>query len=306
MKIFTFVKALLPRLDKSTIIEDINNTISELDSIAIPSYKDASDYFKTTKLKAPDNKELSQIFYRNFETHGPKQATIAGDILVKLNLVRDNTDYILKQVAELMEHDIISEGLTAKKAILVRAADSISFISRFSIDVLNYLYVKEAADLADSSNKEDYLTLAPAVEKRVKQNISKFARMLSSYGIANKDFVKLLDSVPEVVVNTKNANSIAGIYKESDIDPFYANYAVGFAWSPIYHLRLTIAEWQANRYKVNQDKKRALELRKLHLQLQLEKKHDPIIEKELNYLQGRIDKIDRYLIEVEDSLKDVG
>jgi hypothetical protein len=66
---------------------------------------------------------------------------------------------------------------------------------------------------------------------------------------------------------------------------------------------MVVAEWQSNRYKANKDKKKTLELRLLHLKLQNEGKDDPKIEKEINYIQGRVDKIERYLKDVEESLE---
>lgn len=304
MKIFDFVKALLPHIDKSKIVEDLRVTIAELENIDIRAFQTASDHFKTNKLKSAINKDLSEVFYRNFDLlHGSKQSSFVSEISNRLPYIKENADYILDQVEELMERDIINEGLTAKKAILVRAAESLSFISRYSIDLLNYVYINEAIEV--SSEVEEAVRLSPGAIKVIQKDITKFARLLSNYGIPNKDLSKIILAVPDVIVNSKSAASIAGIYKETDLDPFASNYVAGFTGSPIYHVRLLVAEWQASRYKANKDKKKMLELRLLHLKLLQDKKNDPKLEQELTYLQSRIDKISRYLIEVETSLDGV-
>jgi len=301
MKILNFIKALVPRIEKNTLCEDLRVTISELENVVIPNYQSATEYLKSSKIKSDFNKGLSDVFYRNFDAqHGGKQSSFIADVNRRLPYIKENTEYILKQIEEIMERDIINEGLTARKAILVRAVECLSFVSRFSIDLLNVVYVKEALEV--NAELQESLEMSPAVVKHVDSHIAKFATIISDYGIPNKDLSKIIMEIPEVIVNSKTANSIQGIYKEKDIDPFTASYISGFTYNPIYHIRLTIAEWQANRYKANKDKKKMLELRLLHLKLLNDKKADPKIEQELNYIQNRIDKIEHYLRDVEQDL----
>lgn len=304
MYLINFIKALLPRIDKDRLLEDVRVTSSEIDQIAIPSYTQAGEYFRTAKFKSEEAERMSNVFYRNFDLqHTSKQPNFVAEVARRLPYLKENLTYIDAQIEELMGRDIINEGLTAKKAILVRAAECISFVSRYSSDLLNYVYVSEA--IQANAEVEESLKLSPAAIKHVELHITKFARLVSDYGIPNKDFSKILLAVPDVIVNSKTANSIVGIYKEQDIDPFSSGILSGFTGNPIYHIRLNISEWQTSRYKANKDKKKMLELRLLHLRLLQEKKNDPKLENEITYIQGRVDKIDRYLREVEESL-DIG
>jgi len=303
MKLLQFIKNLLPHIDKNNVIEDARVTIGELDNAVLPSYIHSSDFFKSSKLQSKANKELSDLFYRNIDMRGfPKSNNFITDIYKRLIFVRENQEYVLGLIEELMERDIINEGLTSKKAILLRANSSMSYISRYAIDLLNLVYVNEAIE-ANSEVKEN-LKLAPAVIKSITSNIVRFSTLLSDYGIPNKAFSKIVTSLPEVVINTKTANAVSGIYKENDIDPFSKAYTSGFTGSPIYAVRLVIAEWQSNRYKANENKKKMLELRLLHLKMLQEDKNDAKLEQEIMYIQSRVDKISRYLTEVEESLGD--
>lgn len=302
MKLIQFVKGLLPHFEKSRVLEDLRVTIGELDSIVVDNFNQASEHFKTNKLKADSNKDLADTFYKNFDLQrGSKQASFVGDISKRMAFVKKNADYVLESVEELFERDIIAEGLTVRKALLIRAAESISFVSKFSVDLLNLVYVNEA--VAAEVSIEESLKLSPAVVKLVDSNIAKYARLLSDYGIPPDSFKKLIQELPEVVINSKTANSVMGLYNEKDIDPFANSYMVGFTGNPIYHIRLVVAEWQASRYKANKDKKRMLELRLLHLKLLQDKKNDPKLEQEINYIQSRVDKTERYLREVEESIE---
>lgn len=303
MKILDFIKALLPRLDKSNIIEDLRITEAELENIVIPNYKQATDHFKTNKFKSEANKEITNLFYRNFDLQGSsKLSSIIAEIDRRLPYIKNQLEYTLKRLSESLEEISVTEALTAKNAISIRAADNISFISRFSIDFLNYIYINEA--IAANVSVEESIKLAPAVIKHIETNMSKFFTLVSAYSIPETKTLALMNKVPDVVLSSKNASNITGIFKESELDPYSSQLVAGFTGSPIYHIRLAIAEWQTSRYKANKDKKKMLELRLLHLKLLQEKKDDAKLEQEIIYLQSRIDKISRYLNEVETSLDD--
>lgn len=301
MKIIDVVRAFLPHLDKDKVLEDLRVTSGELENYGLNSYKQASEYFKTNKIKSGINKELTDIFYRNFDLQGGvKQPTLAGEILKRLVFIKENTDYILSLAETLYERDIINEGLTAKKAVILKAASAVSFISRYSIDLLNYLYINESIVL--NAELDDSMQLSPAALKHVNNNLVHFAVLLSDYGIPTKKFSQIVLMIPEVAVNTKTADSVKGLYNEKAIDPFGNVFKSGFTGNPIYHLRLQVAEWQSSRYKSNKEKKKILELRLLYLKSLNDGKPEAKIEREIEYTQSRVDKINRYLSEVEEDL----
>lgn len=304
MKILNFIKALFPRLDKDRVLEDLRVTSTELDTVVIPSFTHGAEYFRTNKIKSDANKDLSDDFYRKFDLQGiSKSPNFIGEIARRLPYLRENIDYVKDQIEELMERDILSEGLTAKKAILLRSAEQMSFVSRFAVDLLNMVYVNEA--ISSDAEVEENLRLSEHDVKKITKNVGIFATWLSDQGIPNKDYVKLYLKIPEVIVNSRSENAVIAAYKEKDIDPFTSPYVSGFNGSPIYHVRLIVAEWQAARYKANKDKKRMLELRLLHLSLMNEKKSNSKIEEEIEYTRNRIEKIESYLRETESSLEEV-
>lgn len=303
MKIVDFVKGLLPALEKNQVLEDLRVTMAELENILQPNFKTASDFFKSSKHSSNQVKYISETFYKNLDSGGiAKQPNFIGEVAVRTKNLQDNARYIYEQIEKIMERDIIHDGLTAKKALLIRAASGMSFISNFSIDLLNYVYVFESINA--NAEVEDSIKLSPAEIKKVEARIHLFARMISDYGMDNKKFTKIITEVPEVIVNSKTSMSVASLYPERSVDPLSASYISGFKANPIYHIRLSIAEWQASRYKVNKDKKKMLELRLLHLKLLNEKKNSAKVEAEIEYIQARIAKIERYLRDVEESLPD--
>ena len=300
MKIIDFIKSLLPRMNKSSILEDMRITNTELDTIVIPSYSAGTAHFKSNKIKSPVIKDLANVFYRNATLIGGKKSSLVEDIYRQLPNLKENSEYIQSQIELLLEKDILSQGLTAKKAILIRAAESISFISKYSLDLLNYIYVNEAIEL--NTEVEEAFKLSPVAIKHIKDKIADFALLLTEYSAPNDKLANAITSIPEVIVNSKTASAVSGVYKDTDLDPF-SGYANNFTYNPIYHLRMCIAESQAARYKANKEKKKVLELRLLHLKMLNEDKQDPKIEQEIEYNQSRVDKIERQMKEIEESME---
>lgn len=301
MSLYSFLKEMLPHLDKDNVQEDIRITIDELTNIVMPSYSAASANFKSNKLKSPANAELSKIFYKNADLQGmSKQASFIGDIDVRLKFLRENAIYIQGLVEDLMERDIIKDGLTAKKAVILKAASNISFLSRYSIDLLNIVAINESKDTGSEFNKD--LDIPPIKRSKTEAAFPHFSRVFADYAIPPTEFEKIIGKIPEVNVSEKSQNVIKGVYKDNEIDPLASGYISGFDHSPIYTIRLLFAEWQAKRYDANKNKKKMLEMRLMYLKMQKENKQEPKIEQEIEYLQNRINRIDQYLRDVEESL----
>ena len=302
MKIMDFLKALLPHIEKDTLVEDLRTTLDELDKVAVPMYNQAATFFKVHKVQSKEIDALSNIFKRSYtDSKHPKQPNFIADIAHALPHLRDNVEFTMKQAEEILSEDILSEGLTAKKALVVRSCELMSFITRYSIDLLNFCYEAEgkAVGAADS---QEAIKIAPITREKIQLKIADCARLLADYGMDSKKFAASVASVPDLFINSKVADTVGSIYKEIDIDPFNKSFRTGFIGSPIYHARLIFAEWQTARYNSAKEKKTILELRLLYLKNQDNKKDSSALEREIQYTQGRIDKIDRHLKSVEDDL----
>ena len=301
MKLFEYVKGLMPHIEKSRVTEDLRITSAELDQVAIPSYRVAAEHFKSSKMRSKANQSITTDFYRAFKGQGSKRSNLADEIYARLPDVLENVAYITDQVETILERDVIREGLTAKKVSLIRAAEGMSYISRYSVDLLNYLYINESAELGTET--DDALALSPAQIRHVEHNITRFAQLFTDLGVPNTVLAKIILAVPDVIINDRTSSGLQGLYREVELDPLSAGYMTGFVGNPIYHVRLIVAEWQASRYKANKDKKKMLELRLLHLKMAQDRRSDPKLDQEIEYLQGRIDRIARYMTEVETSLE---
>lgn len=301
MNILSFVKSLLPHVQKEQVTEDVRITLGEIDDTVIPCYRSAAEFFRTNKPKSPEVRDLSMSFYRNFDLQGgSKMASIIGEIDRRLPHLRENLAYVGELIEEVLERDIIADGLTAKKAALIRAAEHISFASRFSLDLMTQVYVYESVSV--DATVSETMSRPPGVVKHINNNIAAFAAIVSRYGIPNKDFRKIVLAIPEIPMNPKVSAVVAGLYKERDVDPISVGPLAGFIGNPIYHIRMTVAEWQVNRYKANKEKSKELGLRLLYLKAQMDQNPSPELAREIEYQQERIDKLQAKCREVEEEL----
>lgn len=300
MSIFNFVKKLLPRIERSTIAEDLRTTEKECLNVVIPSWGAAETYFKLNKLASVEAQELSSLFYRNFDMHKAMKApNFVSDINRRVENLHSNIITLQEAIETYLEKDIISDGLTIRSAFVVRAASNVSLVTRYLMALLNYLYTVEAQHYDISL--EPGLEICKAEMKYVDQNFVRFAKLFSEYSVSPADFKKLIGEVPEVFVNQKTENAVAGFFGKSP-DPYESYGVSGFVGNPIYRVRLIIAKWQNDRYESAKAKKQQLELRLLYLQMQKDEKKDPVVVNEIQRLQDRIEGYDKYLREVEENI----
>lgn len=296
MRLSDFISSILPRLRKDEVLEDLRITAGELANVVTPAYVDANKYLKSSKFDSPEAQEAIKTFYRNYKADRTNK-NIVVEIHDRLPNLLKNLQFVSDQNDDLLERDILKDGLTAKKAILLRAAEQLSFISRYSIDLLNYLLVVETLKKGGQAERA-----APIIEKKLIDNVVNFGRLLAVYGKDPEDFVEVFDTLPEVVVNEKTYAALAAAYSADKLDPMETLLMSGFEANPIYHIRLVVAEWQADRYKVYKDKKRMLELRLLQLKMLDDKNPDPKIEREIEYIQNRIEGIEFKMAKMEKSV----
>lgn len=289
MNLFEFIKTLLPRVETTVVAEDLRITLKELTLSTLPAYEAAKVHFRAAKPKSDEYESLSSVFYRNYgKPKSSNSRLFTDEIAERLPTLIKNATFLEKTVDELFERDIIKQGLTAKKSVVLKYASDVSFVSRFAIDLLDYLYYYE------TESKEPISKIS---EKKINKYLAGFARAFQRLSVPDKEFREQFTRVADVWLNESNFDLVAA----SDSTHFLGvkEPLSGFVYNPIFHIRMGIAEWQTARYKAYQDKKRLLELRLLQLQSQKEGEDNPQIEREIEYLQERIDRLEYKMMKLQ-------
>jgi hypothetical protein len=287
--------SLLPFFQRDTVLEDLRITRNEL-AVLIKLYgKEAVTVFKAGRFTSKEVQLLQDLYNRGV-TGRTGKPNLIHDIAEKLENLHRNLDVVEDLIEKSLEKDIVRDGLTAKKATLIKASEYAGFCSNYAADLLNYIYLME------TPGDEKVGEITPVIVKDLTENASNFARLLSILGQPEKGFLKMLDNLPEVILNPKTAQSLMAVYGEAKLNPFAGQLTKGFQGWPIYYARLAVAEWQTRRYKANQDRVKMLELRRLDLELQQKQDPNPKVQQEIGYLNNRIESLRYDMKKMEESV----
>jgi hypothetical protein len=280
-------------------MEDIRVTKDELVQIAIPSYEEANLYFGNKKFTSKSALDLVAVFERNYRSRlGKRTVSVVEEIGEALKVVYSNLKATEDAIETLVSKTTLTETITARKAVLVRMAEQMSYVSRMSIDFLNLIYTYEQIE----ANVE-YAEVTVFQKKHVIPNIALFAKVLEAHTFSPADFKRKVDNIPEIIIDKDGFDAASSIYKRELIDPIDGPMLQGFEMNPIYHFRLMIAEWQANRYKSYKEKKKLLEVKLLRLRLLREGKRDPKLDKEIDYIESLVGKLEYSMSKMEEDVR---
>lgn len=301
MNIMKFVSKLLPSLERNDVVDDLSNTISSLEKIK-PAIGDAVTHFTASPMKSEENEYLRKEFYKNWTAKGSRKSNnFLEDILNSVDNIIDNAKYIQDSLQQDGSKYIVSESLTAKKAAVLAASGRMAFVARYVPDLLNVIYANEA--IAANADLAKTLEVKAPTRIFVNKNIGHLGVVITDYGMPRKEFEKLIGKIPDVFVSGSNADLVSQTYRPAEIDPFASSSLISRALdNPIFELRMVFAQWQVARHNNTKYKLEQLKLRLLHLQAVQEQKNSPAMEKEIQHLQDRIDKIDREIHETEKAL----
>lgn len=298
--ILNFIASLLPTISRDEIMEDLRVTINELNTIGIPCYVEATTAKRLDGMQSKLSKDIGVRLVSGLKANGiARQTNFLGEVAVRLKNVAVNAELVSKMLDEELESVVVSEGVSSRKAVLIRTAAAMSFVSRYSLDLLNYVYV---AELAETKGPHELSAMAPIVRKRIEGQVNYFAAALSDCGIDPKDFAGKLKDLPDLMVNQRNANAVMGAVNLTKFDPFSLTAVMNFSWSPIFHVRLAIAEWQDARYRKNKDLLASLQIQRQMLEDDYQQSPNPQLEKSLRYHTDRIKGLEKRIADYEADL----
>lgn len=299
MKIIEYIKSLVVAIKKPTILEDARITSSELKLKSIPSYKSATKYFKGNKpFEAPENKALDDTF--NTLNKGGGRTNLVASIFGRLESMLELVELLTTLADKRFEQTTMIGGITIQKLNIIKLLDSASFISTYSMHLLNYIYVHETAKLTgDPSYIRD--NLSPGLIKWTEANFNAFCQLILSM-TNEKDVIKVVENIPDVAIGNDPEATMSTL-GEKVVNPLFVMGYAPTSYNPIYHVRLMIAEYQVARYKQAVELKTVLELRLLNLEKANDKTPDTKLEQEIAYTQSRVDRLNESIRKTEESVQ---
>lgn len=293
MDAISYVRSLLPDFDKERINEEVRITTAELHDVTLPMLKDSARFFGQYELKADKSVRLLNIFNAVLKVNKKNFVTKLHD---GMQVVNTNLASVAEMIERTYDEDIIAQGLTYKKAVLLQYVEAVSFVSRFSRRLLNYIYVTETAEYGGDTKLEDSLT--PADIEWIEGNFLNFANSFKSISKPFRDVKGAIEAIPDVQVTPDNMKTMSAVVGKDKLDPLQFGF-VPVSLNPIFHIRIAWSDWQTNRYHAAKQEIKCLQLRRANLEALANGKPDAKLQKQINYIEDRIQGLLRKNAEME-------
>lgn len=298
-----FIKSLLPSFQKSDIETDMEISLEHV-PVIIEHYSSLGVVIKDAPIQNKQSKDLIKTIYKDIDKAKVKLSrnnNIGQDIVTMMSNVKVNGEYLLKEISDSINDTIMSQALTAYKSNLLRTVPHFYFITRYALDLLNFLYIKEIEHAKLETDKG--YGINKKQEEFLVKNAWMFSRLMALYGSDPEHFKKQMESLSDVTIPKDSVEEVVQQFSSDRLDIFN-NLPNGFIGSPIYSIRLVFAQWEADRYRSLKNKRKLLELRLLHLKLQKEQGvSDTNTESEIIYLQQTVTDMDFKLSKIEADLE---
>lgn len=285
MKPAQYIASLVPSFARDQVLEDLRITRAEIKEGTLPSYETAAELFKGWKFKSKPLEKMFADFHRITHLKGQTIEAVHGgwkQVLVNLDTLED-------LIVKTFNPEIASGGLTYAKAQALQFVEACAFASKFARKFLWYVYVLESAEYAEAGTKVEH-AMAPAERHWVEANFPAFCQAFAIVTVGDSKLKHALDTIPEIVVTADNSTTLPHTVGDSRLDPLKMGLVA--AWmNPIYHLGMVVAEWQAKRFKAAQEEVRLLQLRKLNLERSAKGQPDARLQREIEYMEGRIQSL---------------
>ena len=297
MKIFEFIRSILPSFEKERALDDCRGSYKILTECAIPAYDTAVPALKIIKPKSANIKEC----IRWYEKKVPgRKGSMIEDIHRKLPLIAKMAQDAEPLVEEFYSKEgIVTSVLTFRKAQLLQFLSAVSFTSKYVLKFLDYYILLETVEIDGDKIIYNQGSVPSKKEMEdVAEGFMKFVECMAVLSIKPEDAIKTINEIPDVVINEETQNTLIATMGQSKMDPL----KMGFLpprLNPLYHLGRAYVEWQDYNYQAMKESVNVVQLRIQVLKRQLDKAPDAKLEKELNYCVERVSKYNYKIAAVE-------
>lgn len=293
MRLFNYLKTLVDVLPKDEILDGLKADQKLLTTVVIPALEQikASSNFKSKEIKS-----FEKDFKSSFIKNSKDPISFMDERLPKLLQLAIALDHELDR---FLPKSMLALGLSTRNALVVRTADHVAFLTKYSLDTLAYMTYLEDK----SVSKRDDGTYTKGQIEDYLDYTAIYTNLLEQYTVLDANaLLKKFKDVPDVVLNDENYQAVTASYGETKLDPITAlTIGSGFVGNIFYHMGLTFAEWSVNRYDTMAEKKKVIELRLLHLKMLEDGNEDPKLTKEIEYLSKRVNRLEYDMVQIERS-----
>jgi hypothetical protein len=273
MRIFDFLRNLVTSFSKDEVKEKLR-LIAQAVHETMSTYLTASEILGKPAFKSKAGKEFDTAFKRSVKA--PYRGTTIEVIYQVLLNLDSIADLLVSLVEKNYNKDITVDGITYKRAEIIRVLGFMDFTVTYARQLLHYILVTEANVQAKTlpDGKE---CPKPEIEW-LKENQETFFRLINTFATKDREFIKKIEDIPEIGVGADDEHTIVPTVGIQRLDPLKNNFVPGV--TPMF---MSIGIWwtqmQVARYERMKEDIRCIEFRIEQLRLQAQGKNDPQLEK---------------------------
>lgn len=285
MKTSSYISSLRDTFTKTDVVEDCRLITSSLSEV-LASYKSASNTLGKTKFKSKTAIEYNASYHKYVKGARGNINIISGIYNSLLQLV-DKLKVIESNVNTADKADYIREAIKAMDLNIIRFLE----LARFTVEYSNALLlalVRCENNVLSELDELDNFTKAEITY--IANNSANYWDTLSKLSKSAKELDHSFKSIPDLVLNEDNADSMISIAGKDKIDPLSMGF-LPVSWNPFYHIGMAVAEYQANKFDKIIEERKMIEFKLLQYQKASQGNSDPLLERRIEVTQERLDKI---------------
>ncbi len=285
-----FLDSINNLIDKKNInltIDNISDVIEDLK----PVVDQVGAAYSGSDIKDNDLKYIVTAFYEAYSSRNGARKNIYQDISLGLTNLEHNFKVVSSYVEQNLSNNSVGSSLSLKKSFCVAFINN----AEFAVD-----YIQALVDYYIQRMTPEYKMLNKYSIDFIEKNIKRFANLFNDLAKSPDKFQKEFDKLVDVQVTDANSD----ILIHDNPTSFKLNNFMGFRYSPIFFLAKMRADYQVNKYKERKDKIKYLQLRLVFLENENKSMSDPKLEKEIEFIKNRIDKLESQNHDVERDLED--
>jgi hypothetical protein len=293
MDFAAYIKPLLPSFSKDKLYESADSTRAGIQDTTLPIAQTACDVYNGQKFLDKESQHISSVIL------GTVKGKNCFEAIVKcLNNAVGIMDLAADFAKKNCNNTELKGGLTYAKVTVIRTINAAEFASTYTRKLINYILIREqmAADVGDVA------MMSPKEEGWVRENLTAFSAALKILDRKPEDFANHLKNIPDAIVSEASEATFRQTIGGSKYDPMGTRF-FDVDWSPIYMIRMAVADWQDTRYRSAQEERQLLQLRLMKLEQTRGRTQDAKLDKQIDHLQDRVTGLDATIAGMEKSWK---
>lgn len=292
MRLLDYLRRLASSFTKDELKQNIRVFTQALQK-ALETFTGAETTIKDFKSKA--GRQFEADFAKGVKV--PPRMTPIGYIRQVLANMAVTTELLSAIAEKSYGQDIVVEGITYKRAELLRTLGYMDFVVSYSMQLLHYLLVAEAS-VTSKEHPEGQERPRPELAW-LKANQKAFLALITTFAKPSREIAALIDSIPDIVIGEDDDKIIVpqvGAYK---LDPLKNNFIPG-----VTNAALSIGIWWAHiqvaKYERLKEDARSIQLRLEQLRLQAEGKSDAQLERTIEKYEQYLNKTAEKIAKMEE------